>query len=117
MNVTGSNNVTIVGNHNPVQQAGSNTRQDIRGPERPDLSQITAFLTRLDSEAHQLGLSGEDYSEMRAEAETIRAQVKSPKPKWHVIAESVRSIRAILEGTCGGIVAAGLLEALPQIIS
>ncbi|MFI0406153.1 hypothetical protein [Actinomadura sp. 3N508] len=115
VNVHGSNNVTISGNHGPVQYAGSNARQNIQGSERSDLDRIADFLKRFDSEAHQLGLSGDDYNELQAEAETIRAQIRSPKPKWHVIAESVRSIRSILEGTCGGLVAAGLLEALPQI--
>lgn len=51
------------------------------------------------------------HAELQAELGTLRAQAASPRPKRVVIAESLRSLRAILEGAAGSVLA----EHAPQI--
>jgi hypothetical protein len=70
------------------------------------------------------GLNGatdtEDVRELRAEIATLRAQANSPKPKRSVIRESLSSVRAILEGAAGEVLASHLpllASVLPQASS
>jgi hypothetical protein len=53
----------------------------------------------------------EEVRELRAEIATLRAQSESPKPKRSVIRESLSSLRAVLEGAAGEILASRLAEA------
>ena len=48
---------------------------------------------------------------------TIELQLglESPRPKKHIIRESLHSVRTILEGAGGNLAAAGLLDALQHI--
>ena len=45
----------------------------------------------------------------------MKAQLRSPKPKLHVIRESLHSARAILEIGTGSAAAIGLLDLLQHI--
>jgi hypothetical protein len=61
------------------------------------------------------GLDASKADEARAEINTIRAQLDSPRPKPVVIRESLMSLRALVEGAAGSIPAAGLLDLLARI--
>jgi hypothetical protein len=117
------NSVTISGNTAPVQQAGPGAQQQnaspgavqVSGQDAADLDRVREFLQQFDASTHELQLPPEQADELRAEVATIRAQAGSPKPRYHVIRESLRSVRAILEQAGGGAVAVGLLELLHHI--
>jgi hypothetical protein len=64
----------------------------------------------------ELGLNTEEASELNTELSTIEVQSGSPKPKTTIIKESLKSIRAILEGATGNVAAAGLLALLASIL-
>ncbi len=53
----------------------------------------------------------EEVRELRAEVQTLRAQSESPKPKRSIIRESLSSLRAILEGAAGEVLASNLPQA------
>lgn len=55
--------------------------------------------------------SDEDKDTIRADVSTIDSQLKSPKPKINIIKEAAHSIRNILEGSVGSLLA----NAYPKI--
>jgi hypothetical protein len=123
MNIREDNSVTITGNTAPVQQASPGAQQQsaspgarqVAGRHDEDLERIREFLREFDACARQLQLPPEQSAEIQAEIATIRAQLGSPKPRQHVVRESLRSVRAVLEQAGGGAVAVGLLELLHHI--
>ena len=59
--------------------------------------------------------SREAVRELQAEVATLRAQMKSPKPKRTVIQASLISLQHILEGTAGELLASHLPQALALV--
>lgn len=80
-----------------------------------DLQQVLAAVTEIRARQEELGLSSEEASELNAELTTIELQSRSPKPKGTIIKEALKSIKAILEGATGNIVAAGLLRLIDSV--
>lgn len=50
-------------------------------------------------------MQGELAEELRAEVATLKAQASSPKPKWEVINSTGRTIKTVLEGAAGNLLA------------
>jgi hypothetical protein len=80
-----------------------------------DLGAIREFLQQFDEQAADLDLPPQAVEELAAEIDTVKAQLRSPKPKLHVIRESLITVRAILEIATGGAAAVGLLDALQHV--
>ncbi|WP_036109917.1 hypothetical protein [Lysobacter capsici] len=55
--------------------------------------------------------------EVRADAETVIAQVNSPKPKASIMSEAVKSLRAVLENAAGGVLSSDMLPRLVKAAS
>jgi hypothetical protein len=113
VHVNGNGNFS--GNQAPVQVASPHAYQTFQESADINLDQVARFLAQYDTEAHRLELDNEAYSEIQAEVDTIRAQIRSPRPKRRILAESFRTIRSVLEGTAGGLAARYLLEVVKQI--
>ena len=75
-----------------------------------DIGQVAKFIEALKSTTEILGLDDKGKKEVTSEIETLQAQIKSPNPKHSIIRESLASIRRILEGAAGNLVASGLLN-------
>ncbi|NEO34745.1 MAG: hypothetical protein F6K36_31050 [Symploca sp. SIO3C6] len=91
----------------------------IAGPGRSlenSRESISKFLMEFKGNIKDLNLSSEAEAEAEAEILTLEAQMQSPKPKASIIREGLSSIRSILEGVAGSIVATGLLKMLATII-
>jgi hypothetical protein len=121
MNVN-DHSVVITGNSGSVQQGSPGAQQQSASPgatqvtgDADDLPRVRAFIREFNEHAHELQLPSELEAEIRAEIATIHAQSESPKPKRHVIRESLRSVRSILEQAGGGVAAAALLEIIRHI--
>lgn len=82
--------------------------------ESPDISK---FIKELKEGIDSLRLSEEQVSELKAEVLTVEHQLDSPKPKNVIISESLKSVRAILEGVTGSALATGLLRQLAILLS
>jgi hypothetical protein len=123
VSIKNDNSVTITGNRGLVQNASPHAQQQYVSPgasQQPglrsaDLDEVLGFLTDVTARIDQLELEQGESAQLRAEMATIRAQAESPKPKRHVIRESLQSVRAILEHAGGGAVAVGLLELLHHL--
>lgn len=72
--------------------------------------ELTKFINALKLAVPNLQTSDDEKAEVSAEIATIEAQVQSPKPKPGIIREGLKSIRTILEGAGGDIVAPLLIQ-------
>ena len=76
---------------------------------------LSKFVESLDKSIQELKLSAEQESELRAEVETIKSQLASPKPKTTILSECGISIRSILE-KAGGTAVGSLLAELTRTV-
>jgi len=106
-NFYGSVGVAQIQQHSPgAVQAGRDAHFD------PGvLPEVLAILRRAEAE---LGPSPEGL-ELRAELDTIDAQVRSPKPKWTVVKEAMASARRIVESAVGKALSGPLSDAVASI--
>jgi len=66
-------------------------------------------------DAGDLPLTGEELAEADAEAATIEAQLRSPKPKRRIIRESLSVLTGLLIGAGGSAVYNGAVELLRRL--
>lgn len=78
---------------------------------------IKDFLEILKQRNSELNLSTNDGKELKAEISTIESQLDSSKPKKNIIKESLSTIRNILEGAVGSVLASELLLKLPALLA
>jgi hypothetical protein len=78
---------------------------------------IRSFLEILKTKIHELNLSSDDELELNSEVATIESQLSSSRPKKGIIKETLLSIKKIIEGAAGGIVAGELLKYIPTLLT
>lgn len=76
---------------------------------------INAFLDSLKSQLNELPIGEEDKEEVTSDIETIESQLRSSRPKDGIVKECLKSIRNVLEGATGSILASGLLSQMGNI--
>ncbi|EGQ9322160.1 hypothetical protein DU972_003978 [Vibrio mimicus] len=108
-----TNNIGSMQN-SQLQQASDNSHQSMDFEVND--SHVTEFVEILKSSIRQLHLNESDANELNAEVATIEHQLASPKPKKIILSESLKSVRNIIEGATGSIVATGLLAQLSVIM-
>jgi AbiTii len=97
-------------------QVNSPGAQQQQGMLPEQLAELRKLVDMIDGALHG-ATDSEEIRELRAEVATLKAQSESPKPKRSVIRESLSSVRAILEGAAGEVLAHHLPELsaiLPQ---
>ncbi len=88
-----------------IQQASpSATQVNTIGEDRYE--EVKKIIQSLKESIDQLGLVAQQKSDLQAEIQTIEAQMSCSKPKGTLITECLGSIRRILEGAVGNILAA-----------
>lgn len=75
-----------------------------------DIEQLVKLVEALRTTIDSIGIEDTDKNELESEISTIESQAKSPNPKNSIIGESLASIRRILEGASGNLIASGLLN-------
>lgn len=116
MNLQSGNSITVLGsvyNSNLQQGDGSTATINYKAME----SDVLRVLTDIEQSIDKLVLPPLDRNELVAEVQTVKAQLNSPKPKTHVITESFRSIRHILEHAAGAAIAHGLIAEVVRLLS
>lgn len=86
-----------------VGSPGGQQQQTVTGEQKAEA--LNALLPWLQKVIEQEQLQREDCAELQAELDTLRAQAASPKPKWPVIGTVASSVRTILEGAGGELLA------------
>jgi hypothetical protein len=100
--------------HNPQIQQFNETAVQVHS-QPPDIEALSKFVDSLDKSIQELMLSAEQEFELRAEVETIKSQLASPKPKTTILSECGISIRSILE-KAGGTAVGSLLAKLTKTV-
>ncbi len=77
---------------------------------------IEKIVSQLNDIKESLNLSNELQSELLSELQTIEIQSKSSKPKNIIIAESLKSIRTILEAVAGNALTPLIIDQISKII-
>ena len=93
-------------------QIGSNSSNQTQTQAGGDMATLSALIELLRDAIQQGRIEAEVRDELQAELATLLAQAASPKPKWAIIKATVGSIKAVLENTAGGVLAA---QALPYL--
>ena len=100
--------------YSQLQQASTHSQQTLEFTVSND--DIAQFIEVLKLSADKLTLAENKKAELDAEISTIDHQLGSPKPKKIILFECLKSVRNIIEGTTGSIVATGLLAQLSAIV-
>jgi hypothetical protein len=66
----------------------------------PDESDLDVILESLSQQLPKLGLAPDGLAEARAEIDTARVQLASPKPKPRILAAALQTLLSILENAC-----------------
>lgn len=80
-----------------------------------NLDEVKSIITMLKSHLEELNLNPELNAEIVSEIRTIEAQMNSPKPKRPIVVESLSSIRSVLEGITGSLIASGILYEIAKL--
>jgi len=73
---------------------------------------LKKFVEELKNSIESLKLEQEQTQELKEAIATLEIQTNSIKPKQPIIRESLHTVRNVLEGTTGSIVASGLIYQL-----
>ncbi|MCG8985256.1 hypothetical protein MI467_00190 [Delftia acidovorans] len=102
------NSYNIVNNigamHNSQLQQVSDGSHQVQNNSIP-LADLTSFADALLSRCQDLGLNQDELDELQSDVSTIKAQLASPKPKSGVIRSLLTSVKSILEGAAGNVLA------------
>ena len=91
-------------------QQGTNQSSQVLTYNANDIEAILKFVADLKSQLSELKLDADTQAEVQADIETIETQIKSPRPKYAIIKECLASLRTILEGIAGNVIAALLVQ-------
>lgn len=97
-----------------IQQGTTSSTQNYT--QTTDLQGISAFVEKL-LPAIDAMTGSEEREQIRSDLETIRSQIKAPTPKLGMIRECLKSVKTILEGAAGNIVAAPYLQLLTPLLA
>jgi|WetSurMetagenome_2_1015567.scaffolds.fasta_scaffold247409_1 hypothetical protein len=92
-------------------QAGSNHSIQVF-EQQLDLEKVKDFISEMKNLIDKIGLGAVQQEKLIAEIGNVETQLAASKPNAPVIRESLRSVRSILEGMVGSIIASGLLYRL-----
>lgn len=102
------NSYNIVNNigamHNSQLQQVSDGSHQVQNNLIP-LNDLAVFADTLLSRCQDLGLGQDELDELQSDVSTIKAQLASPKPKSSVIRSMLTSLKSVLEGAAGNVLA------------
>jgi hypothetical protein len=96
--------------YGPVGQA--QIQQATRGSAQfqLDLDSIRQVVDDIEKQLDSLQLEADEQAEIRAELDTVRAQLASPRPKPGVIVQGLATVSRVLESAAGGAAAYLVVE-------
>jgi hypothetical protein len=81
-----------------------------------DLAGLSGFIEQVRTALPGLQLTPDVDSDLKADLDTMESQLKSTKPKREILRSSLQSVRTVLEGAAGSLVASGLLSQLSRLL-
>lgn len=101
--------------HSQVQQGSPHAVQTMTVSET-DKAAITDFIGKLKEHSDELRLDASAKRILGAEVQSIETQVTSQNPNRPALHESLRTVRNLLEGCAGSLIASGLLFELGKLL-
>lgn len=98
-----------------IQQNSNNSTQNMQNKEF-DIAKVNNLIKLLKDNYEQINYESNQKEEVQAQIKTIEAQLLSNLPNRTIIIEGFKTIRNILEGVTGSIVASGLIHHLGLFI-
>lgn len=80
-----------------------------------DLNALAELLTTIRTFLPSLELAPVELAEAEVELRTLELQAASPKPKFGVVRESLKSLRTIVEGGAGSLLASGIAAEITKL--
>jgi hypothetical protein len=80
-----------------------------------DWDKVSNFISTLRQNIDQIGLQEDAQQIVEAEIATLSTQIESGQPKSTVINQSLKTVRNVLEGVTGSLIASGLLHELAKL--
>lgn len=100
--------------HSQLQQHSNGSSQTIDHSQA--LGDLVGLVAALNSAIETLSFDSATRAEYVAEVRTLESQIASPKPKTAILSESLKSVRTILEGAAGNILASDLVQRVSAIL-
>jgi len=98
-----------------IQQASPEATQVVAiGEDRYE--ELKEIIQSLKDSIDQLGIEPQQKDDLQAEIRTMDAQMSSSKPKAAIITECLSSIRVIIEGATGSLLASSLLGKIVPLL-
>lgn len=101
--------------HSQVLQGSPFARQAIHVSET-DLTAVSDFMRKLKAHATDLKLDSANSDQLSVEIRKVETQMASTAPSRSVLHESLSTIRSLLEGCAGSLIASGLLFELQKLV-
>lgn len=100
--------------NSPIQQASVNSSQTVTfGPDT--IQEITEFIEALQDQLIELQLDSDDLEEIKLQINAIELQLSSKNTSPVSLQESLKTIRSVLEGVTGSLIASGLIQQINSI--
>ena len=112
-------NVLFVNNMigSSIQQGTSHSHQSTSYSNAGTLEDLSKFINELEAKFDQIILSEDSRQELQSEIDTIKSQLRSPKPKITIIKEILGSAKIILESAAGSAIGSQLALQIPVLIA
>jgi hypothetical protein len=97
-----------------IQQASPGAKAEIHFEANdPKVEKLLDTIVR---SLDQITLSESARKQLEADVATLRAQISSPHPKSSIVVECLHSMRAILEGAAGSVIATGIAYEIAKLL-
>jgi len=109
--------INVDGNiqNSQIQQATKNSTQK-QSIKIENSTEIIQVLEEILQNVDEYDLNEDDKNELIADITTANTQLSSPRPKRSIVNESLKSVKNILEGAAGSILAQQILGELSKLI-
>ncbi|MFN1584607.1 hypothetical protein [Vibrio rotiferianus] len=105
---------TMIGSN--IQQGTVQSSQCLKF-NNSSIADIAKFIEELKGSLNDLTLDKSTLQEMKAEIDTVDAQLTSPKPKVSILKECLSSIQRVLEATTGSAIGGHLAIQVPALLA
>jgi hypothetical protein len=99
-----------------IQQGSKKAKQTLEISAN-DLKMLDKFIREYKKQVPKLGLRDSTRKRVEKNINAIQKQVSSKKPKINIVKGGLESLKTILEGAAGNLLAAKLMEQLPNILA
>jgi hypothetical protein len=101
--------------HSQIQQGSPQATQAMHVSEM-DKKAIADFIGTLKEHVSELKLDSTRDEQLRAKVREIETEAAAPNPNRNALHESLRTIRNLLEGCAGSLIASGLLFEIGKLL-